>query len=47
MKPENIFIVRHGESEGNVDKTIYERKPDYAITLTSTGKNQAYLAVFP
>lgn len=44
MKPENIFIVRHGESEGNVDKTIYEHKPDYAITLTSTGKNQAYLA---
>jgi broad specificity phosphatase PhoE len=41
MKPQKIFIIRHGESEGNVDKNIYLKKPDYALNLTSTGIEQA------
>lgn len=41
MKPTNIILVRHGQSEGNVDKTIYSRKPDYTLNLTQTGIQQA------
>jgi broad specificity phosphatase PhoE len=41
MKPKNIFLVRHDESEGNVDKTVYLRKPDYALNLTVIGIEQA------
>ena len=41
MKPKRIILVRHGESEGNVDKKIYLTKPDYAIRLTEKGINQA------
>ena len=36
-----IFLVRHGESEANVDKTIGTRKPDHAIELTERGLSQA------
>lgn len=39
-----ITLIRHGESEGNVDKTIYSRKPDYALRLTPNGRSQAYKA---
>ena len=41
MKPINIFLLRHGQSEGNVDKTVYAKKPDYALNLTSLGIEQA------
>ena len=41
MKPKRIFLVRHGESEGNVDKSIYANKPDYALELTVLGHHQA------
>lgn len=41
MKPTNIILVRHGQSEGNVDKTIYSRKPDYTLNLTQAGVLQA------
>lgn len=41
MKPTRIFIIRHGQSEGNVDKTVYNHTPDYAVNLTPTGKTQA------
>ncbi len=41
MRPKRIFLVRHGESEGNVDKEIYKVKPDYALLLTELGKRQA------
>ena len=44
MKPKKIFIVRHGESEGNVDKRVYNTKPDYAVTLTPNGEQQALQA---
>lgn len=41
MKPNRIFIVRHGESQGNVDKNIYKDIPDYALKLTPKGVEQA------
>ena len=41
MKPKRIVLIRHGESEGNVDKIVYSQKPDYALLLTETGKQQA------
>lgn len=41
MKPKRIILIRHGESEGNVDQGIYEHKPDYALLITETGKLQA------
>jgi broad specificity phosphatase PhoE len=41
MKPRNIFILRHGQSEGNIDDSIYQTKPDYALDLTCDGEYQA------
>ncbi|GGU48561.1 phosphoglycerate mutase [Streptomyces albospinus] len=40
-RPRRIVLIRHGESEGNVDDTIYEREPDHALSLTETGMRQA------
>ena len=44
MRPERIILVRHGESEGNLDRSLYENIPDYALKLTPTGVSQAKLA---
>lgn len=41
MKPDHIILVRHGQSEGNVNKEIYGKKPDYALELTEEGAKQA------
>ena len=41
MKPNRIILVRHGESEGNVDKGHYLTIPDYALNLTQNGIEQA------
>ncbi len=41
MKPNRIILVRHGESEGNVDKGHYLTIPDYALNLTPKGIEQA------
>lgn len=43
-KPKNIVLVRHGQSQANVDKTIYKTVPDYALKLTPFGKGQALAA---
>ena len=39
-----IFLIRHGESEGNVDRNVYRTKPDHAIELSELGKQQAIRA---
>jgi len=44
MKPKRIILVRHGESQGNMDKSLYETVPDYAIDLTENGRAQARAA---
>jgi hypothetical protein len=31
MKPKRILLARHGESVGNVDKTVYATVPDYEL----------------
>lgn len=36
-----IILLRHGQSEANVDYSVYERKEDYLIELTDKGKQQA------
>lgn len=41
MKPNPFILVRHGESEGIVDKSLYHVKHDYALELTENGKLQA------
>lgn len=40
-RPNRIILVRHGESEGNIDDTVYERVPDHRIGLTAKGFEQA------
>lgn len=44
MKPRRIFLIRHGQSEGQVDKNLYQSKPDYAMRLTPLGVEQAETA---
>lgn len=46
MKPTFIFLVRHGQSLGNTDKSIYLTVPDYKVELTDRGKEQAKKAAF-
>ncbi len=41
MKPNRIILIRHGESEGNVNKHKYETSPDYTLELTAAGIAQA------
>ncbi|MFE9256819.1 histidine phosphatase family protein [Streptomyces sp. NPDC006879] len=43
-RPRRIVLVRHGESEGNADDTVYEREPDHALRLTPRGREQAQRA---
>ena len=41
MTPKRIILLRHGESEANVDPTVYSRVPDWRIALTEAGVAQA------
>ncbi|KAG1360869.1 phosphoglycerate mutase-like protein AT74H [Cocos nucifera] len=40
-RPRRIILVRHGESEGNVDESVYTRVPDPRIGLTARGWQEA------
>ncbi|KMZ68198.1 putative Phosphoglycerate mutase [Zostera marina] len=40
-RPRRIILVRHGQSQGNVDETAYTRVPDPKIRLTEKGWEQA------
>jgi len=42
--PKRLILVRHGESEGNVDHSVYRHKPDNALHLTARGRQQALAA---
>ncbi|WP_394938968.1 histidine phosphatase family protein [Psychromicrobium sp. YIM B11713] len=42
--PRQIIMLRHGQSEANLDQTIYDRIPDYRIPLTELGLEQARAA---
>lgn len=37
----NLILIRHGQSEGNVDHEVYYQKPDHYIKLTEKGIQQA------
>jgi broad specificity phosphatase PhoE len=39
-RPKRIILVRHGESQGNIDDHIYETVPDHALHLTELGREQ-------
>jgi broad specificity phosphatase PhoE len=41
VKPQNIFLVRHGQSHGNADKDTYNKVLDHKIQLTDLGHSQA------
>lgn len=41
MKPKRIILIRHGQSEANVDNYLFSSKPDYTIELTDKGRVQA------
>ncbi|KAF4401684.1 hypothetical protein G4B88_000732, partial [Cannabis sativa] len=40
-RPRRIILVRHGESEGNLDESVYTRIADPKISLTKKGIAQA------
>ncbi|CAJ1937904.1 unnamed protein product [Cylindrotheca closterium] len=42
--PSLIILVRHGESQGNADHTLYRTKPDNLVELTKKGMKQAHKA---
>ncbi|XP_022719325.1 phosphoglycerate mutase-like protein AT74 [Durio zibethinus] len=44
LLPKRIILVRHGESEGNLDTSAYSTTPDHKISLTEQGRAQACLA---
>lgn len=40
-RPRRLIFIRDGESEGNVDRTIFQRVPDHKLHLTASGRRQA------
>ena len=41
---QNIYLVRHGQSRGNVDQAVYGYTADHAIALSELGERQATAA---
>jgi len=39
--PERVILVRHGQSEGNIDRTLFKKKGDNLMELTELGSRQA------
>jgi hypothetical protein len=44
IMPNKVVMVRHGQSEGNVDESLYSRIPDNSMRLTPLGWEQAMKA---
>jgi len=42
--PKRIILLRHGESLGNVDESLYGEIPDWKIPLTRRGEKQSLKA---
>lgn len=40
--PRRLLLVRHGESEANVNREVYSNTPDWKIPLTDLGREQAF-----
>ena len=43
-RPDRIILVRHGESQGNVNRSLYTTTPDSQVQLTSRGFEQGVSA---
>ena len=43
-RPNRIILVRHGESQGNVNKSLYTTTPDSQVQLTTRGFEQGLAA---
>lgn len=43
-RPRRIILVRHGESQGNADDSLYETVPDHALELTERGVGEVRAA---
>ena len=41
-RAKRIILIRHGESEGNVDESAYVNTADWQIRLTQKGKDQHF-----
>ena len=44
IMPSKLIMVRHGQSEGNVDEAMYSKIPDNAMRLTKLGWEMARMA---
>jgi len=44
IMPNRVIMVRHGQSEGNVNEHLYTNKPDNLIQLTKLGWHQARMS---
>lgn len=44
IMPNRVIMVRHGQSEGNVNEHLYTKKPDNLIQLTKLGWDQARMS---
>ncbi len=42
--PIRLYLVRHGQSEANLDKTVNARLPDHRVELSPEGHRQAAAA---
>ncbi|KAI0462486.1 hypothetical protein LJB42_003980 [Komagataella kurtzmanii] len=43
-RPRLILLIRHGESEGNCDKSVNRHTPNHKVPLTQKGREQAFNA---
>lgn len=43
-EPLNLYLLRHGQTEGNVQRSLYREKADHSILLTPLGVEQATAA---
>jgi broad specificity phosphatase PhoE len=41
LHPKRIILIRHAQSQGNVDSSLYSRVPDAQLELTDRGRLQA------
>jgi len=44
LMPDKIILVRHGESEANIDHKIYNQKADWQVNLSPKGHEEALKA---
>lgn len=42
FRPKRIILLRHGESQGNIDDNAYVKTPDWKVSLTEKGRQQAF-----